>query len=357
MGLFKVKNTTEAWIDTDIDSFYCIIIPLVSFFSFVLNVICFTIFNSSEFLNKVKLKQNLYRYLKFESLFISLNMFIQMFRPLQYSPSFQMGLISKIYDLYLVWFLAGVLEMFALNCHIISTLDFYMVITNRNICFPCLVQIPYVFKLLAMFVISFFLFAYLLFCYEINKYELFETNESNQTTSRVIYSIDKLYFEKTKLKSTIEIFAYLIRDGIMVLILIILNILIYLHVRKSLIKKKRMLLADRYTETTQSIKGSNIKKKLKNVNIKIIAMVILTTLNNVCGRVPMLIYFIVRNFSTSKLIDIFCKIGVISIFVSYTLSFFIFYFCNNRFRQIFQKKIAGIFFRRILLNRFIYNEI
>ena len=129
MGLFSVLNNTKVvWIDTDTDYFWCIVVPLASFIGLVANIVCFTIFNSSEFINKIKLKENLYGYLKIEALFINVNLFIQIFRSFMFVSSFQLGLLSKIYALYMLWILAGMLEMSALLAHLTSTADFYMIL-------------------------------------------------------------------------------------------------------------------------------------------------------------------------------------------------------------------------------------
>ena len=235
MGLFRVNNNTKSvWIDTQTDYFWCIVVPSASFIGFIANIVCFSIFNSSEFINKIRLKENLYRYLKIEALFIICNLMIQMFRSVMFISSYQLSLFSKIYSLYLLWILAGVLEMSALLSHLTSTADFYMVITNKVGNFKWLHKISKYFKAAILFIISFLNFSYLIFCFKINGYEVEKVNEfTNKTETDWIYSIEETDFKKTTTKTIIEIFAYVIRDGFINLVLSTLNILIFLDVKKS----------------------------------------------------------------------------------------------------------------------------
>jgi hypothetical protein len=347
MGLFSVLNNTKVvWIDTDTDYFWCIVVPLASFIGLVANVVCFTIFNSSEFINKIKLKENLYRYLKIEALFIILNLFIQMFRSFMFVSSFQLGLLSKIYALYMLWILAGMLEMSALLAHLTSTADFYMIITNRIGHFKWLHKISKFVKALIIFVISFLTFSYLIFCFNINGYEVELKNEFNETITDRIYAIEETEFKKSSAKTTIEIIAFVSRDGFINLVLTCLNVAIFLNVKNSLNNKKKVLYmantADMsVAETNCDIAkkpASNSDEKIKKANIKAVLMVILTCLNNIFGRTPILIVFILRNFYNLEILNnTINKIACLCVYISYIMNFFIYYFSNSRFRKILKR--------------------
>jgi hypothetical protein len=346
MGLFSVLNNTKVvWIDTDTDYFWCIVVPLASLIGLVANIVCFTIFNSSEFINKIKLKENLYRYLKIEALFIILNLFIQIFRSFMFVSSFQLGLLSKLYALYMLWILAGMLEMSALLAHLTSTADFYMIINNKIGHFKWVHKISKFIKALIIFVISFLTFSYLIFCFSINGYEMELKNEFNETITDRIYSIEETEFKKSSTKTTIEIIAFVSRDGFINLALTCLNIAIFLNVKNSLNNKKKVLYM---ANTDMSVvetncdfakKSSNTSdEKIKKANIKAVLMVILTCLNNIFGRTPILIVFILRNFYDLEIINnTVNKIACLCVYISYIMNFFIYYFSNSRFRKILKR--------------------
>ena len=353
MGNFKVNNNTKSvWIDTETDHFWCIVVPTASAIGLIANIICFSIFNSSEFINKNKLKENLYRYLKIEALFIIFNLFIQMFRSIMFISSYQLGLLSKVYSLYMLWILAGILEMSALLSHLTSTSDFYMVIRNKTN-FKWLHKISRHIKAVFIFSVSFLNFSYLFFCFKINGYEIKSENEFNQTVTNWIYSIEDTEFKKTTLKTILEIFAYVLRDGLINLVLLLLNILIFQHVKRSLNNKKKVIYSastngkptdnNSLVETNCDQRRKSLKKndeKIKKANFKAALMVILTCLNNLYGRTPILVVFVLRNFYDLEIINnIINKMACLSVYISYILNFFIYFFSNSRFRKILKRHI------------------
>jgi hypothetical protein len=332
MSVFNVLNGTKSvWVETDTDHFWSIAVPVASFVGLIANIICFAVFNSSEFSDKKKLKENMFAYLKIESLFIIINLFIQIFRPL--SRSFPVSLLSKVYDVYALWTLAGVLEMSALLSHLMSTIDFLMIITNNGDKFEWVHRISKYLKALCIFVLSFASFAYLIFCFEINGYEI-EVNNGSET--EWIYAIEDTPFKTTSTKTTIEIIAYLSRDGLINLILLCLNMLIYFNVRKSLDKKKSFI----HSKTPN---GNKSHGKIKSANTKAILMVILTCLNNVFGRTPILIVFVLRNFYNLLVLNTtVIKLACLAVYISYILNFFIYFLSNSRFRKIFKRHFITV---------------
>ena len=173
----------------------------------------------------------MYGYLKIEAFFIILNLSLQIFRSIMFERTVQLSLLAKIYEFYMLWILAGVLEMSALLSHLASTIDFYMVVRNREKGFKWFQNVSKYFKAFVMFVLSFLSFSYMIFCFKVNSWKIESLNEFNQTITDLIYTIDETEFHKTRTKTVIEIIAYLTRDGLINLILSFLNIMIFINVK------------------------------------------------------------------------------------------------------------------------------
>ncbi len=339
MSVFNVLNGTKSvWVETDTDHFWSIAVPVASFVGLITNGMCFAIFNSSEFSDKNKLKENMFAYLKIESLFIIANLFIQIFRPL--SRSYPVSLLSKVYDVYALWTVAGVLEMSALLSHLMSTIDFLMIITNNGDKFDWVHRISKYLKALCIFALSFASFVYLIFCFEINGYEI-EVNNGSET--EWIYAIEDTPFKTTSTKTTIEIVAYFSRDGLINLILLCLNMFIYFNVRQSLEKKRTFIQKTTSHHINAPNGGNKSHGKIKSANTKAILMVILTCLNNVFGRTPILIVFVLGNFYNSLILKTtVTKLACLAVYISYILNFFIYFLSNSRFRTIFKRHFATV---------------
>jgi hypothetical protein len=335
---------------------YIYVIPIISFLGFLLSLLCFLIFLNKDF------KEALYKYLKVESLLISVNLFIQIFRPVYFynASFFSKSLFSQIYSFYFLYYIVSSLEMASFLLHVMSSLDFFLLISNltQKLTFYKKLNYKIVSSIICLF--SILIYIYILFRKEIRSHDVLFINADNDIISyTVIYLSYDTEFSKTIWKKVIEITVVVIRDGIFLLALVILNIIIYLHVRSSIMKKKKMLNKENGTmikkeasiddvsisnhPTAVNGKKSKSEKKSRRAQYKLTIMVIIGSLNCILGRLPILSDFIVQNIigwnDQVKLLNMYACLAV---YVSYSINFFLYMYTNKRFNKIFFQYLQNI---------------
>ena len=203
------------------------VIPALSLIGFVLNTICFIVFSNIDF------KESLYKYLKVESIFIAVNLLMQLFRPFEACRKTSLNTINwssksylvQLYLFYCLNFLASVLEMTALMLHLISSFNFYILLSykpgssfyNR---LKLLEKVSYI-----KVTIIFSLFSVFAFIFEIFQYDLVGVNvillnfNSTENENIVAYFILENSFYKTTFSQFLTLFWYSFRDGFILLLL------------------------------------------------------------------------------------------------------------------------------------------
>jgi hypothetical protein len=339
---------------------YIYVIPIVSLIGFLLSILCFFIFLNKEF------KEVLYKYLKVESLLISMNLFIQIFRPVYFynASYFSKTLFSQIYSFYILYYFVSSLEMASFLLHIMSSLDFFLLISNLTQKLTFYKKLNYKLVSVIIFLFSISIYIYIIFIKEIRSHDvLFIDSKDVILSYTIIYLSYDTEFSKTTVKKIMEISVVVLRDGIFLLTLVILNIIIYLHVRSSIMKKRRMLNRDNgsmiKTEaeaasiddlsinnhpTTINVKKSKSERKNNKAQYKLTIMVIIGSLNCILGRLPILSDFIVQNIigwnDQVKLLNMYACLAV---YVSYSINFFLYMYTNKRFNKIFFQYLQIVF--------------
>jgi hypothetical protein len=300
----------------------------------ILNIISFIIFSDKKFV------QLMYKYLKMESIFIITNLIFQSFRPIYYLKSdwISTSYIANLYEFYVLEFFVSPLEMTAIIMRILSTLDFCISIKKINSKKNFLSLFSYKLVTAAVFLISVLLFIYLLFTRKILQQKAFEIDKNNKVINeRTIYLLINSDFAERDFKKIYEQFIYFTRDGLLLIILITMNILICLLVNKS-IKKKKYIIETSSTNTNSKIK--NIKKGSK-LSKKSTLMILITNLNFLFGRIPILVAFVIKNNKKwDDNLAVFCSLAVFFVYVSCMFNFFLFYIFNNRFKKLLKKKLC-----------------
>jgi hypothetical protein len=170
-------------------------------------------------------------------------------------------------------------------------------------------------------------------------YRLLYNNGTNITSLQFIgYKVRNTEFNDSMTKKLIEIIAFSIRDGLNLIVLIALNVMIYLKVKKAMTKKKKMLNQNFSVNTTnnKTEMHNNGNNKLKRSERNTAFMVIIVSICYTIGRIPIMISFIVRNvYEETNGMRIFKITSVISVILSYDSYFFIYYFTNKNFRNLF----------------------
>jgi hypothetical protein len=220
-----------------------------------------------------------------------------------------------------------------------ATFDFYALISN-NSKFKYMSFLKNKMNIIATFALSSILYSYQLFMFDIVSYQILEV-DSNQTilNQRIIYEAKSNEFYKSIFKKTIEMLVSIYRDGILLSILIILNILIYVKVIKAL-RNKNLLLNTKSNNNQQQLNGASTKNASSKAHNKMVLMVLIGSTNVFLGRIPILIDFILSNLIKNH--ELLNKLAVLAVYVSYSINFFLYYYTNIRFRKVFNQYILKL---------------
>lgn len=403
------SSSSKIVISTETDLYYGYICPFVGAIGVFLNLIVFIIFSNSVF------KEILYKYLKLQALFIGLDLLFTSFRPVFYWKHLEIAhsYPAHLYEKYIITYGASVVEMSAFVCLVLATLNYYLLIDNllasQRFFFS---RVSYVYVVTFVVLVSVFLFLYQLFEYKIvcediplsmwesamNNYD--NNNNQNYSVNQTKHMCDIEYeqFHYSKFHTIIEIVAFFIRDGLNLIILVMLNLMIFVRVKKGMNKKKSILKRrtgsmsvpsadfksggtgggggggkretrrskaelnnknntnndnNSLSNATTKTKGSGSEngsvvirnhssnsKHLRSISktkYKLTIMVIMSSLNCAIGRLPIMIFFILRNFGENEAVLYFRKIAVVFVYLSYDFNFFFLYFTNKKFKTLFNR--------------------
>jgi len=347
MSSFDQESYPYVFIDYRMEAVNLYICPMIGIIGFILNTLCCFIFSFKDF------QELLYKYIKMVNLFIALNLLLASMRPIYFNKSnwFSKSYFAKFYLAYGLDFTSSILEMASIICQIYSTLTFYLLVSNLFQKYKYARFIIY-YKINCFFIMLFsvLIYSYKLFTQYIYAY-LVPIEENNYIELKLHHSILYTEFNKSTIKKVIEICVFLLRDFILLVLLTGLEFLIYKQVKRSIQSKKSIMLAANSTRKTN--------KKLQNMQHRITLMVIINGINFIFGRIPILIYFVLVNLvGNSNHVMIFLNFAIVAVYTSYAVNFFIYYFCNLKFRKVFRLFLLQIMqkFNLILKLRQTFNE-
>lgn len=369
----KNQTFTNITIDTESDLYYGYICPFVGAIGVLLNLLVFLIFSSPIF------KEILYKYLKLNALFIGLDLLFTSFRPVFYWKHLEIAhsYPAHLYEKYLITYGASVVEMTAFVCLVLATFNYYLLIDNllasQRFFFS---RVSYIYVCVFIVIVSILLFFYQLFEYKIVcdniplSFWPFANISSDSNNNQTIYMCNIEYesFHYSTFHSVIEILAFFIRDGLNLILLILLNLMIFVRVKKGMNKKKSILNNNnnktKRSESAGLATSSDVKsnetarragslidrnhssnKRLRSISktkYKLTIMVIMSSVNCALGRLPIMIFFIIRNFGENEAVLYFRKIAVVFVYLSYDFNFFFLYFTNKKFKMLFNRYFLAL---------------
>lgn len=313
--------------------FFCYVNTAINLFGFILSLLCLLIFLNKKFTGLF------YNYIRSEILFGGMSLLSYAFRPFYYCKDTGINILYISNIIHLTnRYLRSVFEMTATLCCIISSLYFFLIIFNlEKSKYNILSKIS--FKIICSILVglSSILFLFRLFEFTIVPISVNSTSTfyDNQTMITIGYMGVKSELSNTFYYKFNKIASFLISDGILVFILFILNIIIFIKVKKT-IKTKRFMMDN------ASIKENNkptSKKKLKNTENSIKFMVFVSSFNTIIGKFPLFVFYLLdtildsNSFSIKVLINLFNFIAHTVFSLSYTINFVLYYFINNTFRR------------------------
>lgn len=341
------EETLNENIENKNDLFFTYLCPILGICGFVLHSLSFMVYSNSKF------KEMLYKYLKMESLNVLLDLLITAIKPIYYCRTCNVSktYFVQIYFIALIVYVPSILELSAILNRNLSTICCLMILRKNIKKIRLLLVIDYykIINLIIWFISS------LIFVYQVFEYKIVNINHPNGLDK--IYKIEKSQFSNTTIKSVLELTAFIFRDGLNLTILIILNILIFICFKNDLSKKKAFLKTTNSNTKDELVSGqdigtkqqskedkykiNNVSNRIKKCETKQTFMVFVTCLCCIIGRLPILIFFILRNFKDENKYLILNKIAVMFIYLTYIFNFFLYYHSNKRFKKI----LINIFIR------------
>lgn len=276
------------------------------------------IFNSSKFTGK-----RLFSYLKFESIFMLIDLatglIILLVRPNQTpkSPSLLSQIITKL----LYYYIGNIVEMCALFSNIFVAVSCLIMLDNQQVKNKNRVLNFFIKSQPKFITLTSVLFASIIFVYE-----------------PFVSGVDGLFviwFFKLNMKMEIfDLISFSICDGLLVLVLLVVNCLIAYKIKK-ILSNKRMIIG---LERNLANSGKSNKRNLTK-------LILADCVNTIMGRLPVLVYFILKClFPLLENLRTLSSISIFTVYVSFVLKFFIFYNFNQIFRRILFKKIVKFSF-------------
>lgn len=263
-------------------------------------------------LNRLKEASNIFYYLKFESVFILFDCLIAILLILSKCEdcfAFISPIFICILDFVGYNFISDVCEYSSLTMEIVASLAcFFMFSSTGNI--PC--PFNYILKAKSYFIaIGVLIISILITGYEFTMFQIEHNNVTNELECLRSEFQDTISF---KLLSSIAFGFYY---GFMMLILVIVNVLIAIKIRRN------------SAAATAITKNSTAKRKSSEKRLTL--LVLFDCCNLMIGRLPMIIYFFLSTFEIIE--PYFGSFTIMSILISYNFKFFIFFKFNSRFRN------------------------
>jgi hypothetical protein len=323
------------------DVFYVYIAPTIGLIGLLFEIVCFIVLSNKEF------NGTIFKYLKYQVIFEAIDLLIGVLRPIHdcKTCSISKTYYSQIHFLITAVYLASVCELSALLCQIASVYHCLKLISiNKQFTFSKSFLIKYSHRIIVVLI---FFYSAILFSYQLIQYQIIFNEDSNSYEL-----VDSSYFDLS-LWLVCESISFGIRDLFCLIILISFNVLLYLKVREN-IKHKIFVINFNVKPIISTLENANSKienetpstpgiKKIEKFENRMAIMVIISSINYVLGRIPILLFFLIRNFNKGPEMGPFLNFAVFQIYFSYSIGFFIFYFINNKFKFVFLKMMKKIF--------------
>jgi hypothetical protein len=298
---------------------YCYVDPAISSIGILACTVSLFIFMNSKF------KENFFNYIRLEIIFNSFTLICVILRS-NYYCKYSVGKFSTCLIHILNRFLLKLFEMTSILSYVMSSIQCYFFLINLNKKYNFFSNVSYKFICFLSILISGFVYFFRLFEYSFNPESKFSysLNKTNFINGSINFGCKKIQNDNKLLRLN-KLLAFIISDGLLLILLSIFNILIFFKVRKSL--KNKVHIQSRNKTVSANVKKSTLSIKL---------MVCFGSLNAILSRIPFVFNLIVELTDIEpNSIPLVSMIGYTSIAVSISNNFFLYYFTNVLFRQIF----------------------
>jgi hypothetical protein len=321
------------------DIFFVYVAPSVAFIGIWFEIISILVFSHQDFKN-----QDLFKYLKVKVYFEMFDLLFGILRPLSDCKTCETSTtyFARVFFIMTIVYLASVCETSAILCQIVSSLNFYLLVSNKlNSKSSLWCVIINFFKKIKLVCAIIVLFGLILFSYQLAQYEVIGKTVLDETKNqtKIVYIQNNRPFNDHIIKTILEVVTFFIRDFVCLAILIIINMNLYLRLRKNIKSKAEFCRQNNRSQKHERVVKDEDKNMIKLVKFesKMTIMFIVIFINHIFGRMPILLFFIIRNFYDGIIMFYFIRIAVFHIYFSYSISFFFYFFSNRKFKRVFLK--------------------
>lgn len=308
-----------------------LVITAVSTISLIFCVTNVVVFSQKQF------KEKVFVYLKHESIFMTMNLLISVFVPLIQcnSCSFSKSLPGRVYFFVFEVYITSITEMSSLISTIMATVNCITMVDKKAA--GCLFSLSNI-NVYVVVVFEILLSGILFF------HQLFHGYIIRQDDG--LQSFIKADFYNSLVSRICDAIVYTVRDGILVITLIALNVYLLVIVRRNLARKRKIL-----TQKRSNIQDPR-EKKIKRSQKKLVKMVLVDSLVYFLSRMVILVYILFATFLAVLNHNYTLRLVVLDIVnilkeLSYGMMFFVYFFFNKRFRNGFLKfKLCRMFSSR-----------
>jgi hypothetical protein len=299
------------------------VIPIICAFGMVTNALCVYIFM------RLKLKQDLYKYMLASSCICFLYLFMCFFSfTIRCSPlcSFNSTYAARLYHLYIFLYVTSILGISKGFIELFICLERFLAMKNL------MRKISYKLVLLVILILSTFIYTTVLLDFQIR------ADSSTNNSTPVVFVVNKSDFGQTNEMKALVITTSCIRGPVILFALFMLDILSIIQFKRILKRKKWLLSIDKANNT----KESNEKKNLEKAEINLNKTVITSSILFIVCNFPNVATFIMNtlNFNKTSFFTYFSLFSNTVLFIYHGLNFFVYYKFNKKFRNFFRKKQA-----------------
>jgi hypothetical protein len=306
------------------DFFYSYLKLLISAIGLFFNILCIIGFTRSKNFKNQSSNMNVFKYLLIKSycdayllahnvVFCLLFMFIK--------PEFYLNYSLCVFRLIFEEYFDYIAELVSMFCEIGANFNRYRTITNK---YEFLNKIPFVAKAFTMFFYAFGFYAYKFFQFTCIPLDNLYNDSS------IGYNLTLKYEKKYTIEYKTLFFIHsIVRDGLSILIVLILNIITMQFMKKALSAKSNMA-----KKSGGQQNNANNSEKIANAEKNVTHLVIVSGFITIFGHILFLVYHLPVDIIHND--DCLNMISSILFYFSYSFNFFIYYMFNIHFKNYFK---------------------
>lgn len=305
------------------------IIPIISGFGVLLNFFNIVIF--SIILTKGKQANSVFKYLLAKSISDTLQFVFQILSPIYYSDNVYLSksYFSQVWYIWFYYYGEYITELCSDFLDLLATFDCYVNLKTINKKLQFLQTNKFFFCLLA-FILVYSCGFYTFSIFEFKIVDFYQ-NITNNKTEWIGFDIDYTDFHRSADVKIIKMVHTIVRDVVISVALMILNVLIFNFIKSSLNFKMNK-------------SGSKNRKTLERSRNRNRIMVIAIGLSHVIGHLPLIVYHLPFN-KVGPVWNCFTYVSIVLFLLSYTSGFFIYFIFNRSFSS--NAKNILCFFRHL----------